>query len=129
MLYLFTRKTLLNQMNRFKVNKLDLTLLKKKINEGNYASKLRKITGNEKEINIIDCGLYKDPIVDNTQEEYSEDEFETYSDDQFEDSDDDILNTGFDVSVDKFRILDVLRVRLEILEDNLKKVNFFYNTE
>ena len=76
-----------------------------------------------------DCGLYKDPIVDNTREEYSEDEFETYSDDQFEDSDDDILNTGLDVSVDKFRILDVLRVRLEILEDNLKKVNFFYNTE
>ena len=65
--------------------------------------------------------MYKDPIVDNTREEYS--------DDQFEDSDDDILNTGFDVSVDKFRILDVLRVRLEILEDNLKKVNFFYNTE
>ena len=108
-------------MNRFKVNKVDLTILKKKINEGNYASKLRQITGNEKEINIIDCGLYKDPIVDNTREEYS--------DDQFEDSDDDILNTGFDVSVDKFRILDVLRVRLEILEDNLKKVNFFYNTE
>lgn len=92
----------------FQVNYVNLTNLKQRIKQGKFVRKIRKLTRNEPEIDLLD-----EVYIKETKPNYD-----------YEKEYNDNLNDAIDTSINKFHILDVVRARLEILEENLGKMHF-----
>ena len=102
----------------FKIHTVDLTNLKKKIKDGKFVKKMRSITQNEEELDVYET-INKDklPKIETMNLVILQSKYQDPYDYEKEYKEE--LNNAIDTSVDKFQILDVLRARLEYLEENI----------